>query len=184
MTGNLTIPAIAQHLDVVAIRLVNYCAALSDEQFFFQPQNKWSAAQQVKHLIVATNTSRLALTLPKFVVRWVGGKPNRDSRSYEELVQKYKTKLAEGGKASGRYIPKPILPSYGKQKLLTGFTTSMHQFGLALRNRWKEHQPDEYLAPHPLLGKITLRELCYFTIHHAEHHLQTIQDLNANAKLN
>ena len=39
-----------------------------------------------------------------------------------------------------------------------------------------EEDLDRYLAPHPLLGKITLRELAYFTIYHTHHHLQIIKD--------
>jgi len=26
------------------------------------------------------------------------------------------------------------------------------------------------LLPHPLLGKVTVREMLYFTIHHVQHH--------------
>jgi hypothetical protein len=41
--------------------------------------------------------------------------------------------------------------------------------------KWKDDQLDHYIAPHPLLGKLTLRELCYFTIYHAGHHLNIIK---------
>lgn len=177
MNGRLTIEEIANRLDKAAGDLTSYCSSLSDEQFFRQPANKWSPAQQTKHLVKSTGTARLALTLPKFMVRWVGGKPNRPSRTYDELVARYKQKLEQGGKASGRYIPKPIPASYGKEKLLQEFTRSMKQFATALQQKWKEAQPDNYLAPHPLLGKITLRELCYFTIHHSDHHLESIRKM-------
>ena len=36
--------------------------------------------------------------------------------------------------------------------------------------RMDEKQLDAYLLPHPLLGKLTLREMLYFTIYHVEHH--------------
>ena len=35
---------------------------------------------------------------------------------------------------------------------------------------------DVYILPHPLLGKVTLREMLYFTIHHNEHHLELLQN--------
>jgi hypothetical protein len=175
--GHLNIHTIAQRLDVAAINLANYCTALTDEKFFYQPAGKWSAAQQVSHLIISTKMAKLPFILPKPLVRWIGGKPNRGSIPYNELVEKYQSKLAQGGKASGRYIPKPVASNYGKQRLLTDFTTAMHQLGLSLRKRWNDQQPDQYIVSHPLLGKITLRELCYFTIHHAEHHLGTIKSL-------
>ena len=118
MNGTLSIEKIGSELNKVTEVFVQFCSSLTDEQFFFQPPGKWAPAQQVKHLVKSTDTSRLAFTLPKFIVRIVGGRPNRNSRSYEELVAKYQAKLEQGGKASGRYIPKPIPGSYGKEKLL------------------------------------------------------------------
>jgi hypothetical protein len=109
------------------------------------------------------------------MVRLVGGTPNRPSRTYDELVAKYNLKLQQGGKASSRYIPKPILPAYGQEKLLAQFSKSMQRFAGSVKNNCKEPLPDKYLAPHPLLGKITLRELCYFTIYHTYHHLESIR---------
>jgi hypothetical protein len=176
MASGLSVIEISDQLRAVTSAFNNYCSNLDDEQFFFQPSGKWSAAQQVKHLITATNTSRLAFTLPKFIVRMVGGKPNRPSRTYDELVAKYKDKLEKGGRASGRYIPKAIPASYGKEKLLGNFTKAMNRFSGSVK-KWKEPQTDDYIAPHPLLGKITLRELSYFTIYHTQHHLESIQKM-------
>ena len=175
MTGNLTTEEITDQLLEVELEFHQYCIMLNNEQFFFQPAGKWSVAQQVKHLVTATNTARLAYTLPKFMIRWVGGRPNRSSRTYDGLVEKYKLKLEQGGRAGGRYIPKPIPASYGKEKLLNNFTSAMKKMATAIKKNWKEPQPDQYIAPHPLLGKITLRELCYFTIYHTHHHLNSIR---------
>jgi hypothetical protein len=177
MPGHLTIPEIEEQLVNAARELVQYCSSLPDEQFFFQPETKWSAAQQVKHLTTATQTAGLAFSLPKIIVRWVGGKPNRASRTYDELVAKYKLKLQQGGRASARYVPKPIAAGYGKEKLLNKFSKSMQKMARLVKKIRNEDQPDQYIAPHPLLGKITLRELSYFTIHHTWHHLESIRNL-------
>ena len=182
MKGYLTIDEIAQQLLTVENEFNRYCTSLTDEQFFYKPEGKWSPAQQVKHLITATNTACLAFTLPRFLVRLVGGKPNRKSRTYEELVAKYNLKLENGGRASGRYIPKPIPASYGKEKLLSHFTKAMNRLALAIKRKWDETWLDKYIAPHPLLGKITLQELCYFTIFHARHHLHNITIMTGTAK--
>ncbi len=177
MTGSLSIQELAERLPRAATDLCSYCGSISPELFFHQPGDKWSAAQQVKHLARSTDMSRLAYSLPKFIVRFLGGRPNRNSRTYDQLVEKYNLKLQEGGKASGRYIPKPIPASYGKEKVLQQFTRSMQRFTNALLKNWDDPRLDQYLAPHPLLGKITLRELCYFTIHHTYHHLGSIQKM-------
>ena len=36
--------------------------------------------------------------------------------------------------------------------------------------RWSDADLDSVLLPHPLLGKVTVREMLYFTIHHVQHH--------------
>ena len=179
MKGNLTILEIQQQLLSAEDAFNHYCTTLTDEQFFYQPEGKWSPAQQVKHLITAADNTRLAFALPKFIIRWYAGKPNRPSRSYDELVAKYKLKLMQGGKASGRFIPKPISASYGKQKMLDQFKRSMDKLMQVIKSKWDEKQLDHYIAPHPLLGKITLRELGYFTIHHTYHHLESIQKMTS-----
>jgi hypothetical protein len=155
------------------------CEAMDESTFFTKPSaDKWSVAENVQHLIISTNTTTLAYTLPAFIVRWVGGTPNRDSRSYEALVDRYNEKLAAGGKASGRFIPKPIEIKYGKQKLMENWNKATVKFIEALKNKTGESKLDDYLARHPLLGRITLRELCYFTIYHTEHHLNIINNIS------
>ena len=86
----------------------DYCLNISDEIFFRQQADKWSVAQNVDHIIISTRQTKLAYLLPKFIVRLYTGKPNRPSRSYDELVKKYHAKLEAGGKASGVFIPKII----------------------------------------------------------------------------
>jgi uncharacterized damage-inducible protein DinB len=91
-------------------------------------------------------------------------------------VNKYKMKLQQGGRASGRFIPKMISPQTGKENLLRSFAASMTKLNTAIEKKWTDPQLDQYIAPHPLLGKITLRELAFFTIYHTQHHLSIINE--------
>ena len=175
MSANLSKEEIIRQLEAVAQQFSAFCNNINDEVFFKQPQYKWSVAQDVKHLITSADTTRLAFSLPKFIVRLYTGKPNRPSRTYEELVGKYKLKLEQGGRASGRYIPILISPKVTKKTLLNTYEMVMSRLITSININWYDPQLDKYLAPHPLLGKITLRELCYFTIHHTVHHLNSIQ---------
>lgn len=156
------------------------CWGIDETLLLKQMENKWSAAENVKHLIISTNFTTLAYRLPKFIVRLVAGKPNRPSRSYEELKDKYYQKLADGATASARFVPKPIEIKYSKQQLIDNWQTSTAGFIKALIKNTTEKDLDNYLARHPLLGRITLRELCYFTIFHTEHHLLAINKISTN----
>jgi hypothetical protein len=149
------------------------CLQIPDDKFFFQPTEKWSIAQNVDHLIRAVKTTRLAYSLPKIFVRALFGKANRPSRTYEELVSKYKLKLAQGGKASGRYLPKTKFTK--KLSLIQKWQKENENYLESVELKWSDDQLDHYIAPHPLLGKLTLRELCYFTIYHTQHHLNIIK---------
>ena len=155
------------------------CNSMDEAVLFKKPDSKWSAAENIQHMVISTNITTLAYRLPKFIVRLIGGKPNRASRSYEELKDKYYKKLADGGKASGLFVPKPIEIKYGKQKLIDNWRKTTDGFIKALIKNRTEKDLDNYLAKHPLLGRITLRELCYFTIFHTEHHLQAIHKISA-----
>ncbi len=156
------------------------CNNMQETLFFMNPGNKWSAAENMQHMIISTRMTTLAYRLPVFIVRLIGGRPNRPSRSYEELKAKYYSKLAAGGKASGVFVPKPIKIKYGKQKLVRNWEKATANYLNALSRNRTEEDLDNYLAKHPLLGRITLRELCYFTIFHTEHHLQAIENISAN----
>lgn len=166
---------IIRQLNAISDELTSYCNNIETDIFFQQPAEKWSIGQNVKHLITATATTRLAYRLPKWFVRVYAGIPNRPSRSYDALVEKYENLLKNGAKAKGRYIPKPVWPKGGKNRLLHDFSHAMHGLGMDIELHWKDGQLDKYLAPHPLLGKLTLRELGYFTIHHTHHHLAIIR---------
>lgn len=176
MPPHLSKEEIVARLDEASAEFSTFCSHISDEVFFRQPAEKWSVAQNVTHLITSANMTKLAYRLPKFIVRIYSGKPNRPSRTYDELVAKYKLKLEKGGRASGRFVAKPVSPTKGKGNILVSFNRSVRSLNDSILKNWNDPQLDQYIAPHPLLGKITLRELGYFTIYHTGHHLAIIKE--------
>lgn len=180
MPGKIPINQIAHELTKAEEALHSYCVTLTDAQFFHQPGEKWSVAQQVRHLTTATRTATLAFTIPKFIVRWIGGRPNRPSRTYDALVERYKLKLEQGGRASRWFSPKPVADTNNKERILKKYSKAVKKMSRVVKKKWNENQTDFYIAPHPLLGKITLRELCYFTIYHSWHHLESIRKLTSD----
>ncbi len=147
---------------------VDYISSLSEPNFMFSVDEKWTAGQQLDHLVRGVLPVKMALTLPKFVPNLLFGKANRESLDYESLVAKYQGKLATGSKASGRFIPPEL--SFAKRELLKNKLLKTVA-GLCQKiDNFSESQLDEYILPHPILGKLTIREMLYFTIYHVEHH--------------
>jgi hypothetical protein len=152
----------------------NYIASLNKDQFEATPNGKWSAGQNLDHLILAIKPLQLAYSLPKFALTILFGKTNRPSRTYDELVTKYKTKLAAGGKASKPFVP-PTINFEKKDELIRKYEEHKQKL-ISKIEKQSETDLDKYILPHPLLGKVTLREMLYFTIHHNEHHLNLLVD--------
>ena len=152
-----------------------FIGQISPEDFFYTPiEKKWSIAQHIQHLINSTRSSTVAFVVPRFLLRIIGGKPERQSMQYDNLVSIYRAKLHDGGKATGRYIPRKIPGTIGKQEILKRWEMAVALYLNALQKNANSRTLNDYQVKHPILGKITLRELVYFTIYHTHHHLNII----------
>jgi hypothetical protein len=158
---------------------VELIIGLNDTDFLFSFNNKWTAGQQLDHIYRSVAPVKMAFTLPKFIPGLLFGKANRPSRDYTSLVEKYKSKLETGGVASGRFVP-PSISVNQKEKLKKQVLKTVNTLTKKI-NRYTEQQLDEYILPHPLLGKLTMREMLFFTIHHVEQH-QAITSRNLQQK--
>lgn len=167
-------PQIISALNERVEAFINFIRPLNKGQFEATPDKKWSAGQNLDHLIRSIKPLQLAYGLPKFVLRVLFGKTNRPSRTYDEVITKYKAKLAAGGRASGPFIPPVIL--YDKKDALLKKYEEQKQKLIAKIEKQNEKELDVYILPHPLLGKVTLREMLFFTIHHNEHHLDLLKN--------
>jgi DinB superfamily len=139
---------------------------LPESTAYYAANGKWSPAQQLEHLIKSVRPVSLAFSLPKLLLPLLFGRANRPSRTQVDLIARYKAKLAAGGKSSRPFIP-------GKPRGLKRICTQMEKIiqGLAQKiDRFSEAELDMYILPHPLLGKLTLREMLYFTAYHVQHH--------------
>ncbi len=147
---------------------INYMAQLSNENFVAERNGKWTAGQHAAHLIRSIKPLNQGLMLPGFLLGLFLGKANRPSKTYEQLVAKYKQKLSEGGSASAAFIPQTVTAAH-KERLLKELHVRSEKVCRKV-NRLSEAQLDTLTAPHPLLGKVTLREMLYFTAYHVLHH--------------
>jgi hypothetical protein len=115
----------------------------------------------------------MAFGIPKFFVKWKFGMANRPSKTYDELIAKYKVQLLQGGKASGRFIGEAGRFEQREEKLKT-LQSLVNKLNRKTVNH-AETNLDSYILPHPLLGKLTFREMLYFTAFHVSHHTNLVR---------
>lgn len=141
-----------------------------------KPDGKWSAGQHVIHLVQSTRPLLRALRMPNFLLKWRFGKSNRPSRSYEEVVKRYKEKLALSQGVVGPFsLNMPESDHSQAQSWLSQLSQlndSINKVTLGL----KDMDMDTILLPHPLMGKMTLREILMWNAYHTLHHVEVLKE--------
>lgn len=151
--------------------LLQTAGGIPEHLRFATKSEKWSPAEHIMHLNLSVKPLELAYRLPGFLLAWKFGRANRMSRTYDELLNKYRLKLDSGGKAPSAFIPETHHRTFEE---ITGEFRQRHHHLIQLAGHWSEKKLDTYILPHPLLGKLTLREMLYFTALHIHHHEQLI----------
>ena len=148
-----------------------------DTAAFFQPiGTSWSPAETVRHLTKSTRPVVKALNTPKLVLRFSFGKSKRPSVSYEELRTRYRGLLDAGGKA-GAFGPSSQTETdlvAWRERILSTYARVSEDLRRSI-GRWSEKKLDELQLPHPLLGKLTVREMLMFTLYHQRHHIDVVR---------
>ena len=163
---------IIRQLETNHNEFIDLLLSLNEKDFLLSTNNKWTAGQQFKHICLSVSPLAPGLRLPVIFLKLLFGKANRPSKTYDGLVAKYHDKLQKGGVASGRFVPKPVVFAQ-REDLKRKLSGSVKQLCKNVEG-FTESQLDEYILPHPLLGKLTVREMLYFTIYHAQHHKKII----------
>jgi hypothetical protein len=151
---------------------IDFISSLSNEDLIQSQDNKWNPSQQLEHVYLCLRPVKLALSLPNIIPAILFGKSKKGSRTYESLVEAYQLKLKNGGKSPLMYKPKKSVRDVDKLKialmhLVNNISNKLSQF--------KENDLDSFLLPHPLLGKLTARELIFFALYHVGHHQKQIE---------
>ncbi|MEO8174801.1 MAG: DinB family protein [Sediminibacterium sp.] len=154
-------------------QFISLVQCLNDADLCYAPEGKWTAVQQLDHIVKSVSPVNMAMGLPKFILKWKFGVANRPSKTYDALIEKYIKKLQEGGRASARFVP-PVIASNEKEKLLKHLNKLVNKLSVKTVKH-SEEALDQYILPHPLLGKLTLREMLYFTAYHVQHHRELVQ---------
>jgi uncharacterized damage-inducible protein DinB len=173
MAETTTKEQLMKMLKVSNQQVIDWFTVLPVENFFLGFEGAWSAAENVDHLIKSHKPIAKALKLPKITLRALFRKPHKASISYEELCQNYRDEIAKGAQAAGRYLPDQESPDTNaeskKRELLDQFSKASTELVSTLE-KWNDTELDEYLLPHPILGKLTIREMIFFTVYHNLRH--------------
>lgn len=182
-------PAKEYHLDkfhiissteAIVSEILKVCRQMNNDHFFHH-EGKWSNAENLEHLRLSFAGSWKGLFIPKLISKMMFGKPNHESVPYEVLQETYEQKLKDGAKASKEYIPLIDSTKMTKEELMEKFEYTTTRYLNEIRYYWEDSNMDKYHFPHPILGKITARELMYFNIFHCWHHFNTMRQRNSEA---
>jgi hypothetical protein len=156
--------------------IMPFLASLPIEAFFAPQGQSWSPAWHVRHLTKANFPVARALRLPMLVPRLLFGKAPEPSRTFDKLREDYRARLAAGGQA-GRFTPSdkplPLDLAAWRQEIVAAYERSVNDW-ITASQRWSEQALDRVRLPHPLLGKLTVREMLFFTLYHNAHHMAIV----------
>jgi len=150
----------------------------SNKQDFWEkkPEGKWSAGQHVIHLVQSSRPLLRALKMPNILLKWRFGKSNRPSRAYDDVVKRYKEKLAKSEGVVGPFSRNMPDSDYSQsQKWLLELSQINDDINKITLNL-KDKDLDTILLPHPLMGKMTLREILMWNAYHTFHHVEVLKE--------
>ena len=144
-------------------------------RFFIAPKGKWSVSEHIDHLLRSIQPLNKALRIPLPGLRILFGKAGNPPRDFDQIKHEYQNAIEKGAKAKGRYIP---IKKGSKEVLLKNYMKQSEAL-VKIINLWKDKDLDQYMLPHPFLGKLIIREMLYFSIYHTEIHGKRIEELIA-----
>jgi DinB superfamily len=174
-TDHLTREDLASALSASEADVAAFFRSLTPDELVLRVESAWTAAEQLAHLNTVVSAIARGFAAPRLLLRIRYGRSRTPSRSHTALRDHYRALLAQGGRAAGPFVP--------PRRDLEAVEIEAHRQGLLARwgrvngrlqkaiAPWNEKNLDTTRLPHPLLGKITAREMIYFTVYHSEHHI-------------
>jgi len=156
---------------------LNWLEVQDDEKWTQGPEGKWTSGQQALHLLQSIKPLNDVLSLPRFWYKYAYGLNNRELRDYDTIVQRYLQRL-EDYKKNPRKASKILrIPKLkDKRYILNRLQVESKKLQYKTR-RISDKNLDTLVLPHPIMGKMPVRELLMWTAYHAEHHTKQLQEL-------
>jgi hypothetical protein len=168
--------AIADLLDNKNLALIHWILEQDDDKWLEGPKDKWTTGQHALHLLQSIKPLNDALSMPKFLLRYKFGKSNRAIRDYQTVVNRYEERLKDAeGKTFGPSKHMKIPPLTDKQYILDRLQVESKKLQYKTR-KISDKNLDTLILPHPLMGKMPIREIIMWTAHHIEHHTNILKE--------
>lgn len=168
---------IVRELRALHARSRDFWSSFSTAEFFHPLGDAWSPADNVRHLLKSNRPVLRALGMPKILLVARFGAGLRPSRTYREVREYYLARLSEGVTA-GRFTPRPLGGSEQTEEQRSGLMADLDQVSEHLTGAvsgWGEWPLDRLRLPHPALGRMTVREMLFFTLYHNLHHVRNVE---------
>jgi hypothetical protein len=151
---------------------IDYVDGLSEDKFTHIKGDKWTAGQQLQHLLLCLQPISKALASAGFI-REKFGVLDRSSVGYDAVIANYKSGLANGGKSPERFLPNAV--NYEEKKdIAEELQRTLATITSHLKN-YTDSELDSLILPHPFLGALSIRELLYLMSYHPLHHLEQVK---------
>lgn len=162
-----------QHAQSVAV-----CSTVATAEFIAPRGSSWSYADHLRHLTKTMRAITRGLKQPWWKLWLAFGRSRQPSRTYEQVRNDYLTRLPTA--FSGRPNPFAPSPRDANEEAEAWRAQVMQYYDVAFQDiigaieKWNEGALDKFRLPHPLLGKLTVREMLLFNLYHNQHHLERL----------
>ncbi len=169
-----TIPTINKRILDTSQELIRWLDNQDKTKWNMGPEGKWDTSQHISHLTKTANMVAKGLSYPKLVLRWKFGKTNRPLRDNTAISEKYLSKLTEMPPGT-TFLASAGVSNSDKSGVIQQFENSISQLNQKIEKSWSESSLDKCLLPHPLMGRMPVRELLVWVSFHHIHHLNTLK---------
>jgi hypothetical protein len=162
----------------VHVESVAYWSGYERERFFTRAAaDVWAPVDQVRHLTKSMRAICVGFEMPRLLLLLRFGFTRRPSREYHAFRADYEGVLARGARA-GRFsasaLPVAEHTEDTRVRTMQYHAAAVERLCIALEG-WSERWLDHLIIPHPILGRLTAREMAMFALLHNVHHARVAE---------
>jgi len=167
--------AISDLIDAKHSELISWLEHQPEDAWTQGPEGKWTSGQQALHLLQSIKPLNNALSMPKFLLRYKFGKANRPVRDYDTVAKRYQERLKDVQGKTYKGSQNMKVPNLSeKEYILNRLQTEQKKLQYKTK-KISDKNLDTVILPHPLMGKMPIREIIMWTAYHVEHHTETLK---------